>query len=173
MYGHVLVVSKNQTSEHVKDITDSKLSKEQLKSMIVVTQLLAQWMKRELSYRGKSIEKVYILSQCETPHFHFHLKPRYQGEETGDVFLCLKELEEARWETENSHSVDKNLEGLGRLKKIELGLCKHREMISDGQWARRNQERKSFIRGIKRNLNGLIRKHRSELDSIREQFLRT
>ena len=170
MYGHVLVVSKNQDDKHVEDIADPKLSQKQLKSMIVATQILSKWMKKELCHRGKHVEKVYVLTECdnENSHFHFHLKPRYANEETGDVFLCLKELEEARWTTEDSQTTNRNLEGFERLQRIELGLCKHRNMIKNGRWTRGNQERKAFIGKIEKRLNRLLEELRSELDAIGE-----
>lgn len=169
MYGHVLVVSKNQNDKHAEDIADPRLSQEQLKSMIIATQLLSRWMKKELKYQGKRIEKVYVLTQCETPHFHFHLKPRYENEDSGDLFLCFKELEELSWCTENSQSAEKNREGLKRLQEIELGLCKHKTMLNLGQWARENPEREKFVEKIEKKVNDLINKHRPELDAIKEK----
>lgn len=168
-YGHVLIVSKKLGDKHIKDITDPELSSAQLTSMITATQLVARWMKNEFNDE-RTIEKVYVLTQCDTPdsHFHFHLKPRYRDEKNrGDVFLCLKELEEARWITEKSQKrADKNQQGLKRLLEIELGLCKHKAMIDDDKWARTKPERKAFVHKMEEKLNTVIDKHRSELDDI-------
>jgi diadenosine tetraphosphate (Ap4A) HIT family hydrolase len=168
MYGHVLVVSKKTGDGHAEDIADPKLSPEQLKSMVTAVQLLARWMKNEIRYEGKDIKKVYVLTQCETPHFHFHLKPKYKGDESGDVFLCLKELDELSWITSESQTKeDKCIEGLKRLQRIELGLCEHRDTMNKGLWARENTERMAFTDKIATDMEALIKKHRSELDSLK------
>jgi len=165
MYGHILIVSKKMSDKHAEDITDiDNLKEDQLKAMIVAAQKLSWLMKKELKKdNGKRVRKVYVITQCETPHFHFHLKPRYENEYEGeyavpgDAFLCLKELEEARWHKNESNNISANVKGLERIQKIELGLCKHKMLINSKIWARPDEERKAFIDEIKKHMDGLIK----------------
>jgi len=159
MYGHILVVSKKLGYKHVEDITDPTLTTEQLKAMVTAVQKLSRLIKENLTYKGKCVKKVYVLTQCELPHFHFHLKPRYEREESGDKFLYLKELEEERWIVSDTDGDRKNKQGIKKIQQMKMKLNAYEKLIDSNKWARPNRKRIFFIERIRKKLNDLIEKH--------------
>ncbi|MFB0544340.1 MAG: HIT family protein [Asgard group archaeon] len=160
-FGHLVVVS----GKCYKDISDWQLMKDkkQLGKIMAVISTLASKMKL-LNYNGKKCEKIYVLSQCEYRdfHLHFHLYPRFKGDNIGNVFLIEKELEEARWiindknEDEKKKKEDKIGNGRKRIEQVRNILNHNEELIQKDEWARSNEEREKFILKIKKKIEELI-----------------
>ncbi|MEM3564634.1 MAG: hypothetical protein QXR19_15485 [Candidatus Jordarchaeaceae archaeon] len=162
-FGHLVVVS----GIHYDDISDGRLKeltgKKHLGEIMSVINELASIMK-SLKENGNECEKVYVLSQCETPklHLHFHLIPRFKGNNTGNVFLIEKEFEEARWiindknEDEEKKKEDKIRNGRERIEQVRNILNHNEELVQKNEWARSNEEREKFILKIKKKIEELI-----------------
>lgn len=153
-FGHVIVVS----GKHYLDICHETFSKneedsveEHMKDIMRIVRALALKMKK-LEHNGKKCEKVYMVSECETPnlHLHFHLIPRFQGDNTGHMFLFEKELEELRWKLENDASEDKNRNGYQRIGMATGLLDFHRDLIRADKWVKSNKDRIDFIEKIRK-----------------------
>jgi len=122
MKDHLLVVSK----EHVEDITQiEKQHWRMLSKMIIVSAVIS----KKLKELDGTIKKVYLLCEGETSHLHFHLKPRREGEETGDLFLFDKELEESRW------ALDSDNEKEAQRVALEKGI----------EWTRSSSKAKKIL----------------------------
>nr|MDO8083121.1 HIT domain-containing protein [Candidatus Freyarchaeota archaeon] len=155
MEGHLLVVSK----DHIKDITEIE-NRRQLSVLSKMIKVSAK-ISRELKKWDKSISKVYILCEGETQHLHFHLKPRREREETGDLFLFEKELQESRWvlDSENKSEVRRaTLEkGIERIKKGIALAEKHKTLIKMGEWLKPRKEVEEFYKNmIKKELGSTV-----------------
>ena len=143
MPGHLLVVLRTPPylDSHITDITDERLTGRPhlLGRLMRGVHGAARALKEHFNEQGDPVERVYIVSQCDgASHLHFHLKPRRKGEETGDLFLLQKEMEEARWK----EGEDKAEERLGRLH------CTHQKYASlvDGhRWKRNPKEWRKWL----------------------------
>lgn len=154
-FGHLLVVSwKGNEGQDIADkglFTDSK----HMQSMMAVIHEIASNMSKSLTSNGaadgRKCEKVYIATLCETKDFpfHFHLIPRYEGQNTGFLFLFERELQEARWMLDNNEE-DKTLDGFYRVGQSEGMLNYHRHLLSSHEWTKSNDERKNFIASIRK-----------------------
>jgi len=130
MKDHLLVVSK----EHVEDITQiEKQHWRMLSKMIIVSAVIS----KKLKELDGTIKKVYLLCEGETSHLHFHLKPRREGEETGDLFLFDKELEESRW------ALDSDNEKEAQRVALEKGIEK--TLIKMSKWTRSSSKAKKIL----------------------------
>jgi len=106
---------------------------------------------------------------------HFHLKPRREGEEIGDLFLSGKELEESRWllDGENKGEARRNTleKGTERIAKEIALIEKHRELMNLGIWIKSKDQAKEFyvamIEELKNAVRGLIE---SALQKIHEKY---
>lgn len=100
--------------------------------------------------KGKKCEKVYLVSECETKlyPFHLHLIPRFACENTGNVFLFEKEFEEARWMTKDNRKEEKIQDGFCRVAGGGAILNYYKWQLSSDRWIRSNQERKEFIKSM-------------------------
>jgi diadenosine tetraphosphate (Ap4A) HIT family hydrolase len=104
-FGQVLLVVKKMKGEieHISDMSDPKLlcDKDRLLSIITGIHEISSRLTNSLTdQRGRRVQKVYVLTQCEGKncHLHFQLLPRYEGDSIGNEFLYACELEEARWQ---------------------------------------------------------------------------
>jgi len=153
MKDHLLVISK----EHVEDITQIKKKHwRMLSKMIIVSAVISQKLK-ELD---STIKKVYLLCEGETPHLHFHLKPRREGEETGDLFLFDKELEESRWALDSDNEKEAQRIALEKgIEKVTKGTAiveKHKTLIRMSKWTRSSSEAKKFYEETIKRLKNII-----------------
>jgi len=149
-FGHLLVISWRGYQE--QDIADKGLFKDRShmqEAMRMIHDIVFQ-MKSCLTSNGKAngkkCEKVYLVSECETKDFpfHFHLIPRFEREEEGHLNLFIKELEEARWMTDDEKEV-KTQDGFVRIGKAEGILDYHRQLLQSDRWAKDNKKREKEI----------------------------
>lgn len=145
--GHLLVVTK----KHYNDISDAELSREVLENVTTTIQKLCRnMMKKPLTTpKGKKVKKVYVLTQCETPHLHFQVIPRYEGDMNGNLFLFERELQETRCQLENESREDTNLKGRRRIHQMERILKDHKSLILSDTWVRDTNEVKKLIEETK------------------------
>lgn len=75
-WGHVLVILKN----HREDITDNRLSDDELNSIMCYVSKLSKALKDLLNESASNkVERIYVCSLCDgVRHLHFHLLPRYK-----------------------------------------------------------------------------------------------
>lgn len=104
-FGQVLLVVKKMKGEieHISDMSDPKLLRDKDRLLSIITgihEISSRLTNRLTDQRGRRVQKVYILTQCEEKncHLHFQFLPRYEGDSTGNEFLYACELEEARWQ---------------------------------------------------------------------------
>ncbi len=157
--GHLLVISWKGYG----DITDEGLFEDEnhMQEIMEVIRDVTRKMQDFLTdSEGNKCVRVYVVSECETKNFpfHFHLIPRFEGDETGHMFLFEKEFEEARWivekdrkegMTEEDQKEDKIRKGNHKIKTAEGILNDHKKLLSSNKWARPNEEREKFIEEIK------------------------
>ncbi len=157
-FGHVVIVSMKSTP-HFEDITDLDPENEEhethLEKIIFFAQTLSKKIKENLTYKGKKVKKVYLLSLCETPHLHFHLIPRFEADNTGYLFLFEKELEENRWQIEKENVGDTNLRGGKRIAEGEGVLSYYTKLLDSNKWAKDSEQKNTRIKEIKRELDRL------------------
>jgi len=154
-FGHLLIISWKSGGSH--GIEDEKLFEDSrhMQNLMNAVHELASKMKSHLTSNGKAngkrCEKVYIVSECETPDFpfHFHLIPRFEDDNKGHFYLFEKELEEARWMVDETNGNEKCKDGLQRIRNTETCLQAHRRLISSNKWAKSNEEREKFVKRIR------------------------
>lgn len=155
-FGHAVVVA----GEPYLDICDQTMPEgeerfvpKHLQEMMKMIRELALKM-RSLEYNGKKCEKVYVITECETPdlHLHFHLIPRFEGERKGHVFLFEKELEEARWMLGNDTNENKIRDAYYSLGVVKGMLDFHKNLIRSNKWTRLNADRVRLIEDIRERL---------------------
>ncbi len=137
MRGHLLIVSnKKENGGHIEDITEVR-SDEEYETLCEMIRVAAA-VSRELKNWDPSIRKVYVLCEGETPHLHFHLKPRREGDEKGDLFLFEKELQESRWVVDPENRESSRMIAIEKgIEKVEKGMFfakKHEKLIEIGKW---------------------------------------
>lgn len=156
-FGHLLVASGIGYS----GISDDRLARdpEHLKEMMRLISEITSKMNKNLKLNGRECEKVYVVTQCETRnlHLHFHLIPRFEGDNTGNIFLFEKELEEARWMLDSDEK-GKVREACDRIAIAERILNCHKNLIRSRKWARPNEERKRFVQEIKMKVDEILGK---------------
>lgn len=153
-FGHLLVISWKGYQE--QDIADKGLFRDRthMKEMMKAIHDLAFEMKSSLTSNGetngKRCERVYLVSECETRNFpfHFHLIPRFEGENEGHLRLFQQELEEARWMLGGGQEDEKVRNGWQRASKVKAIMNHHRKLLQSSRWARSNKEREEFVRKI-------------------------
>lgn len=153
-FGHLLIVSWKSRGSH--DIVDENLFEDSkhMQNLMNAAHELASKMMGHLTSNGKAngkrCEKVYIVSECETPDFpfHFHLIPRFRDDNKGHFYLFEKEIEEMRWMIDETNEKEKCKDGLRIVRKTEASLQAHKRLISSNKWARSNEEREKFVRRI-------------------------
>lgn len=157
-FGHLVVVS----GKCYRDIGDMGLLQDidQLKKTMKVISELASKMKEHLKWNEKTCERVYVVSECDTPnfHLHFHLIPRFHGDKKGHIFLFERELEEARWKLEKDIDEAKIRDAYHRIGTAEGILDFHRNLIRSDRWLRSDVERVEFIGRIKLEVDEILMK---------------
>jgi diadenosine tetraphosphate (Ap4A) HIT family hydrolase len=155
VFGHLLVISWEDLGE--QDITDEGLFTDlmHMQSIIRMIHEVTLKMKNHLTSdgtaSGRKCEKVYLISECESPDlpFHFHLIPRFQNDRKGHFYLFEKELEEARWMVGKEGEGEKLADGCCRIANTEALSLFHRYLILSKKWTRDDNERKNSIERIK------------------------
>lgn len=151
-FGHVVVFS----GKHFDDIADPKLTQKSLNEVVKVVHTLSSKIREKLKHLGKRVEKVYVVTICETPHLHFHLIPRYEEDNTGYAFLFEKELEETRWPKKEEKKTDTTLRGRKRIEGMEGVLQHHRSLIKLDKWAKTSEERRKYIAEMKKEIDKIL-----------------
>ncbi len=138
-----------------------------LAGMIEVAHKLSLTMKNNLrNDEDRRVERVYVVIQCEgkDPHLHFHLKPRYEGDNEGDVFLIEKEFEEARWPKEcepttegEKIQIEKAEEKIAKVRRI---VCVNKKRLEKNKFVRSKDERDNLICRMKNEIDSFIAKSR-------------
>jgi len=159
--GHLIVVSKRKPKGgHIEDITEVK-SEEEYEALCEMIRVAAM-VSRELKKWDESIRKVYVLCEGETPHLHFHLKPRREGDERGDLFLFEKELQESRWVLDPRSGDNSRMATLEKgLEKIGKGVAlakKHEKLIDMGKWLKSYESALEFYKEMIRELKHIVSK---------------
>ncbi|MGA2682014.1 MAG: hypothetical protein ABSF44_09475 [Candidatus Bathyarchaeia archaeon] len=152
-FGHVMIVSWKSIREN--DISDEGLfiNSTHFQEIMLVAHNLAFQMKAHLTSNGESTgkkcTKVYMVSECETEHFpfHIHLYPRFGRDNKGNLFLLEKELEEARWLTSGQVEGQYD-EGTSRIRKAKAVLKHQKMLIQSKEWVRSNETRQEFVQKI-------------------------
>lgn len=160
-FGHLVVVTGKCLD--CADLSSKKWQEDDnlqyLKRTLDLINRLCSCMVGQLkSPDNKTCKKVYVVSQCETQgfHLHFHLYPRFECEDTGNIFLFEKELEEARWVKEGE-SMDNNvLDGCCRVAKTRKIYEFHKLLISTNRWARNNEKRKAYVKKTKEKIEKIL-----------------
>ena len=90
---------------------------------------------------------MYVLSQCETGKFpfHFQLIPRFENDQSGNLYLLERELEESRWTVGKEAKDEKLTSGSNRVTQVEGLSISNRSKILEKRWVRSDEERKDFI----------------------------
>jgi len=160
-FGHLVVVTGKCLD--CADLSSEKWQEddnlEYLKRTLDLINRLCSCMVGHLkSSDGKICEKVYVVSQCETQgfHLHFHLYPRFKCEDTGNIFLFEKELEEARWVKEDENRDDKVLDGCCRVAKTRKIYESHKSLILRNSWAKNNDKREVYVRKTKEEIEKIL-----------------
>lgn len=164
-FGHLIVVS----GKHYEDISDKRLvnDAEQQKELMRIVVELCSKMEESLTYKGEKCEKIYVVTECETPnlHLHFHLLPRFRSDKNGHMFLFEKELEEARWMLENNDKEEKKEDKIrdmhNRIGVAEGFLDFHKYLICSNKWVKSNDARDKFIKEIKEEIERILEKKNS------------
>lgn len=156
-FGQVLLVVRKleEDQRHITDVTDTKLldDPERLKSILEGVHKVSNKLKGKLKdQKGRKIEKIYVLTQCEEAdsHLHFQLYPRYEGDSVGNEFLYKCELEEARWQQTPKMPPSERVE---RGKQI---LKRHQDMLERKVWALSDQDKSQNLKKMERILNQLF-----------------
>ena len=155
-FGHLIVVSGKCYS----DMGDKGLLQDtdHMKQIMNVISELALLTKQHLKCNAKKCERVYVVSECDTPnlHLHFHLIPRFLGDKKGHMFLFERELEEARWKLKTDIDEDKIRDAYDRIGTAESILSFHKNLIRSDRWLKSNPKRKEFIGKIKSEIEGIL-----------------
>jgi diadenosine tetraphosphate (Ap4A) HIT family hydrolase len=153
-FGQVLLVTKRLASDeiHVSDITDPKLvsNPERLKSILYGLHSVAKKIKEGIiDEKGREVEKVYVLTQCEdeNSHLHFSFYPRYQGDSTGNEFLYQCEWEEARMQE------PPKIPPRMKLNQGMMILDHQQNLLSQDKWKFSDKEKKKKIKINVESLN--------------------
>lgn len=165
-FGHLIVAA----GKCYEDIGDKSLLQDtdHMKQIMNVISELASVTKEHLKRNGKKCERVYVVSECDTPnlHLHFHLIPRFQGDKKGHMFLFERELEEARWKLETDIDEDKIRNAYHRIGTAEGILNFHKNLIRSDQWLISDVKRKEFISKIKSKIEEILQAHKQRLANL-------
>jgi diadenosine tetraphosphate (Ap4A) HIT family hydrolase len=155
-FGHLLIISWKGCQE--QDITDEGLftDSHHVPELMRKAQELSFMMKGCLTSNGastgKKCERVYLVSECETERFpfHLHLIPRFKCENTGNLFLFEKELDEARWMPTKDGNSAKIEDGYRRVAKAKAILDYHKRLLAAAKWTKSDEDRQDFIEEVKK-----------------------
>jgi diadenosine tetraphosphate (Ap4A) HIT family hydrolase len=152
----LLVVRKRNTdTRHITDISDPQFLQDddRLLSVMKGISVVSGKLKAGLEDpKGRRIEKVYVLTQCEgiETHLHFQLFPRYDGDHEQNEFLYECELEEARWQDPPKRPPS------SRINEGTKILEKYNSLLSKNEFLHSEQFKSVSINRIVRKLNEVL-----------------
>jgi diadenosine tetraphosphate (Ap4A) HIT family hydrolase len=153
-FGHVVMVSWRGRGD--QDAADCGIFTDPMHmgEIMKIAHNLVWEMKNRLTSNGrpngKKCQKVYILVQCETKSFpfHIHLIPRFERCNKANLYLLETELEEARWMMPNGDQIARVKDGIERVRNARLILKRYNKLIKSNKWAKEDDERSCFVNAI-------------------------